>query len=186
MRPPEGSDPPGPMPASTVRAAGASDLAAIGAIYASYIPDTAITFDTIDGGTPSLDAWREKWEQGIRARHPWLVAELAGQVIGYAKADTFRTRRAYANTVETAIYLDRDHRGEGHGGKLYGTLMEEVAAGDFHTAIAGITLPNPASVGLHESLGFKPVGVMREVGYKLGSWWDVGWWQWLAESTPNL
>lgn len=110
------------------------------------------------------------------------MAELANEVIGYAKADFFRTRGAYRKTVETAIYLSREHLGEGHGGRLYGKLLEEVAERGFHTAIAGITLPNEASVGLHEGLGFKRVGVMREVGYKLDAWWDVGWWQWSAGS----
>lgn len=167
------------MPDSLIRAALESDLAAIAGIYASYIPDTAITFDTSE---PTLETWAATWRSGMREEHPWFVSELEGEVIGYAKAGSFRTRGAYRQTVETAIYLSREHLSEGHGRGLYERLLEEVAERSFHTAIAGITLPNKRSVGLHESLGFKPVGILREVGFKLDSWWDVGWWQWSLKS----
>ena len=115
--------------------------------------------------------------QRVSARYPWLVAEEHGALAGYAYACEHRERAAYRWTCEVTIYLGEDFRGRGIGKRLYGALFDLLARQGLRTALAGITLPNDASVGLHESCGFEPVGVYRGVGYKRGRWHDVGWWQ---------
>jgi phosphinothricin acetyltransferase len=99
-------------------------------------------------------------------RYPWLVGQLDAAVIGYAKAGAWRERTAYAWTCETTIYLAESARGRGLGRALYTALLDEVARRGFHSAIGGITLPNPASVALHQRLGFQSVGVVRDAGFK--------------------
>lgn len=151
-----------------IRAATPEDLPAIAAIYAHYVEHTVITFDF---EAPTV----EQWEERLRlARHPWLVAATdEGEVRGYAKAAPFRAKPAYARTVETTIYLDHRRTGEGLGRALYVALLADLAALDLHLAVAGMTLPNPASQRLHRSLGFKPVGTFAQVGFKFGAWHDV-------------
>lgn len=149
-------------------------MQAIATIYEHYVRNTYITFEKLP---PSPEQWEQKWLAAQAANHPWLVGERVGEVRGYATASTFNPRPAYDPTVETSIYLHPDCLGEGLGRELYERLLGEVAGRDFHTAVAGIALPNPRSVALHESLHFQPVGVFREVGHKLGDWRDVGWWQ---------
>ena len=105
------------------------------------------------------------------------MAEAGGAVTGYATASPFRPKAAYAPTVETTVYLAPGHAGRGTGRALYGTLLDACAAAGFHRAVAGITLPNPASAALHERLGFALVGVFSEVGHKHGAWHDVAWYQ---------
>ena len=108
--------------------------------------------------------------------HSWLVAERGGAVAGYAYASPHRSRAAYASSCDVAVYVDPAHARCGLGRTLYGALLAELAP-RYHAAFAGITLPNVASVGLHEAMGFTPVGIYREVGWKLSAWRDVGWWQ---------
>jgi phosphinothricin acetyltransferase len=110
------------------------------------------------------------------ARHPWLVADDDG-VLGYAYATQHRSRAAYDWSVDVSVYLAPPARGRGLGRALYTALLDLLAVQGHANAFAGIALPNPASVALHETLGFTPVGVYRAVGWKLGSWHDVGWWQ---------
>lgn len=110
------------------------------------------------------------------ASHAWLVAEIDGQVAGYAYGSPHRTRAAYASSCDVAVYVDPARSRRGVGGALYAELLE-VLGETYHAAFAGIALPNEASVGLHEAMGFTPVGVYREVGWKMGGWRDVGWWQ---------
>ncbi|MEO6772629.1 MAG: N-acetyltransferase family protein [Kofleriaceae bacterium] len=117
--------------------------------------------------------WRSQ-----RARFPWLtLTDDTGAALGYAKAGSWRERAAYQWTCETTIYLATAVRGQGLGRPLYASLLAECVRLDFHSAVAGITLPNAASVRLHESLGFTPVGVVQEAGNKFERWWDVGFWQ---------
>jgi L-amino acid N-acyltransferase YncA len=155
-----------------IRAACSSDFEAITAITNAIIATSATHFGYRPLAAGELEAvWRAS------DRHPWLVLEDAGTVAGYAKAGTWRTRDAYAWTCETTIHLAEGARGRGLGRALYTALLDEVTARRFHSAIAGITLPNPASVALHLALGFESVGVVRDAGWKLESWHDVGFYQ---------
>jgi len=112
----------------------------------------------------------------IRERLPWLVADT-GEVVGYAYASEHRTRPGYRWSADVALYVAARARHSGVGRALYDALLEILKQQGFHNAFAGIALPNDASVGLHQALGFEPVGVYRNVGYKLGRWYDVSWWQ---------
>jgi L-amino acid N-acyltransferase YncA len=155
----------------TIRAAAADDFDAIAAITNHYIATTAIHF----GYEPVtaaelLDTWQHK------LRYPWLVDDT-GEVRGYAKGGPWRDRAAYQWTVETGIYVADNVRGGGIGRALYAALIERLAAAGFRSAVAGITMPNDASVRLHERLGFVPVGTFKDAGYKLGTWHDVAWFQ---------
>ena len=111
------------------------------------------------------------------ASHAWLVAEVDGKVAGYAYGSPHRERAAYASSCDVAVYVDPAHARQGIGRTLYAALFPLLADKGSHAAFAGIALPNDASVGLHEAMGFTPVGIYREVGWKLGGWRDVGWWQ---------
>jgi L-amino acid N-acyltransferase YncA len=110
------------------------------------------------------------------------VLEEDGEVAGYAYASQHNSRAAYRWAVDVAVYVDPSRRRRGAGRRLYGALLEELRERGYRIACAGITLPNDASVGLHEALGFEPVGIYRRVGWKAGAWHDVGWWQ--LELTP--
>jgi L-amino acid N-acyltransferase YncA len=155
----------------TIRPLAPADTEPVAEIYVHYVQHTAITFDL---EAPSAADWagRLAAADGL----PWLGCEDGGRLVGFAYAGRFRPKRAYEPTVETTIYLHHEAGGRGLGRLLYGALLDRVAAGGFHTAVAGVTLPNPASVALHERLGFTPVGVFSEVGHKLGRWHDVGFW----------
>lgn len=109
--------------------------------------------------------------------HAWLVAETHGRVVGYAYGSPHRTRAAYASSCDVAVYVDPAHSRQGIGRSLYAELLPVLAGKGYHAAFAGIALPNEASIGLHEAMGFTRVGIYREVGWKLGGWRDVGWWQ---------
>jgi L-amino acid N-acyltransferase YncA len=113
----------------------------------------------------------------IRAAHEWLVAERDGTIVGYAYGGRHRDRAAYDWTAEVSAYIDRSAQRAGVGRELYTELFRRLKERGFRLLVAGITLPNEASVGIHEALGFEPVGVYKNVGYKNGEWWDVGWWQ---------
>jgi L-amino acid N-acyltransferase YncA len=149
------------------------DGAACAVIYAPYVAETAISFEEEPPGAAELSRRIE----ATSAHFPWLVAEDGGAVTGYAYASAHRERAAYRWTAEVAVYVDRRHRRRGAGRALYGALLERLGDQGIHVACAGITLPNDASVALHEACGFEPVGVFRRVGWKLGAWHDVGWWQ---------
>jgi len=149
------------------------DIAAITAITNHYITTTAVHF----AYEPLPEAEVHALWLGYRDRFPWLVIEDAGQVVGFAKAGTWRDRAAYAWTAETGVYLAAAARGHGLGRKVYVALLDELARRGFRSAVAGITLPNDPSVALHLSLGFEPVGTVRDAGWKRGAWIDVGFWQ---------
>jgi L-amino acid N-acyltransferase YncA len=156
-----------------VRPADAQDAAAIAAIYAPYVHDTAITFEL---EAPDAAAMRARIEAGS-ALYPWLVAEIDGAVRGYAYAGLFRTRAAYRWTVETTVYVDRDYPRRGLGRALYERLIADCAAQGFVTALGVVALPNAASVALHEAVGFVHTGTEIGVGHKFRTWHDVGVWQ---------
>jgi phosphinothricin acetyltransferase len=121
----------------------------------------------------------------VLAFAPWLVCEIGGRVRGYAYASRHRERAAYQWSVDAGIYVHEDERRRGIGRLLYGSLFALLRLQGFVAAHAGITLPNAASVGLHEALGFRRIGVYPAVGYKLGAWHDVGWWQLRLVETPG-
>ena len=150
-----------------------ADAAAVAAVYAPIVEGTAISFETV---APSADEMADRMAQTLEV-HPWLVWEIGGEVAGYAYATTHRPRSAYRWSVDTSVYISASHRRSGAGRGLYISLFAILAAQGYVNAFAGITLPNPASIGLHESLGFEPIGIYRKVGFKLGAWHDVGWWQ---------
>lgn len=150
-----------------------ADFPAVAEITNHAIRTTAVHFAYEPIPTAELV---ELWEQG-RDRYPWLVAEIDGRVAGYAKAGPWRTRDAYAWTAETTVYIHPDHHRRGIGRALYARLLEILRSQGFHMAIGGITLPNEASVGLHEAMGFRHVGTHRQVGWKFERWHDVGFWQ---------
>lgn len=150
-----------------------ADFAAIAALTNGFIRKTAIHFGYAEVTAAELiDAWRSS-----RATYPWLTAEVDGAFAGYAKAGVWRTREAYQWTAESGIYVEASRRGSGVGRALYAELIEELRRRGFHSVIGGVTLPNDASVRLHESMGFEFVGRVRDAGHKLGAWHDVGFWQ---------
>jgi len=155
-----------------IRTATPADAAAIAAIYAPYVTDGYASFEA---EPPSA----AEFEQRMCARPllPWLVAEKSGAVVGFAFASQHKTRAAYRWSVDCSVYLAAAVARRGVGRALYERLLSAVRELGYVTAYAGIALPNPASVGLHEAMGFTPVGIYREVGWKLGAWRDVGWWQ---------
>jgi L-amino acid N-acyltransferase YncA len=162
-----------------IRAAAAEDAAAIAAIYAPYVRDTVITFE-ID--PPDAAEMRRRLAAG--QRYPWLVAEAGGRVLGYAYASEHRVRAAYRWNVETTVYLDAAAQRQGLGRRLYAALFALLRQQGLYNAYGIITLPNTASVGLHEHLGFVPVGVFPGTGYKHGAWYDVGWWELRLQPLP--
>jgi L-amino acid N-acyltransferase YncA len=157
----------------TIRLATAHDAAGVQAIYAPIVRDTAISFEL---EPPSVEEVRQRIEATL-SRLPWLVCEHCGAILGYVYASQHRTRPAYQWSVDASVYVQARARRSGVGRALYRSLFALLALQGFVNAFAGITLPNPGSVGLHEALGFQPVGIYRGVGYKLGAWHDVGWWQ---------
>lgn len=155
---------------ASIRPARAEDLEAVAAITNHYVRHTAVHFASEDVTVTELQV-------GLGGRYPWVVAEDDGAVIGFAKAGPWRARDAYRFTAETGIYLAPERHGAGVGGRLYAALLEACDAAGFHTLVAGVSLPNEPSVRLHDRLGFRRVGVFREVGFKLDAWHDVLWFQ---------
>ncbi len=158
-----------------VRLAQQSDLAQINDIYNHYVTNTPTTFD-LEEIRPEQ---RVDWFAQFSADGPYqlIVAEREGRVAGYAYAYAFRPRRAYDTTVETTAYCDPEETGRGIGTQLYEALFEALSGHNLRMAVAGITLPNDASVALHEAFGFKPTGVFHQVGWKFDNYWDVAWYE---------
>jgi phosphinothricin acetyltransferase len=166
-----------------IRAATPDDAAALSEIYAPYVRGSVVSFEVEPPGAEEMGA---RIAAGLSA-YPWLAAVSEdGEVAGYAYACAFRPRPAYRYAVETTIYLRREAAGRGLGRALYAPLLEILEAQGFVQAIAAITLPNQASVGLHERLGFGHAGTYRQVGHKMGGWWDVGLWQRKLARAGNL
>ncbi|MBQ1079905.1 MULTISPECIES: GNAT family N-acetyltransferase [unclassified Nocardiopsis] len=155
----------------SIRDATVTDAAACAAIYAPYVTDTSITFEL---DPPSAEEMARRITEAQR-HHAWIVMEDEEGVLGYAYGGTFRTRAAYRRTCEVSVYLEGGRRRRGAGRALYSALMPRLAARGMHTAIACMTLPNDASLGLHRAMGFEDVGIMRRVGHKHDAWHDVAW-----------
>jgi phosphinothricin acetyltransferase len=161
----------GGIVAVTIRLASADDAVAIAGIYRPYVEHSRISFET---EAPNAGEIVQRMTNPI---HPWLVAEDDGRVIGYASTSPMRNRAAYRWSVETGIYLAGDAQGRGIGRQLLQAHLDLLERQGFVTAIAGISLPNEASVALHEKLGFTLSGIERGVGFKFDEWVDVGRWQ---------
>jgi phosphinothricin acetyltransferase len=156
-----------------IRFAEPGDAAAIRAIYAPNVESSAISFELQPPTVEEMAARMAK----ISSQYPWLVCEIDGVVAGYVYACQHRERAAYRWAVDVTVYVDAAHHRRGVGRALYTTLVELLRQQGYFKAYAGITLPNPGSVGVHEAAGFGPVAVYPNVGYKMGQWRDVGWWQ---------
>lgn len=147
------------------------DAAAVRAIYAPIVESTPISFEL---EPPSVDEVRARIAKTLPER-PWLVDETDGAIRGYAYASAHRERAAYRWAVDVSVYVGADHRRSGVARRLYGALFAILEAQGFVAAHAGVVLPNAASVRLHASLGFRPIGVYPGVGFKMGKWHDVAW-----------
>ena len=173
-----------PAPSSssiTIRAVTADDTPAIADIYNHYVMDTLVTFE--EEPVSGEELWR-RVEAVRTADLPWLVADDAGMVVGYAYATPWRARIGYRYSVEVTVYIDARQKGRGIGSRLYETLFTELQSRGFHSAIGGIALPNDASVALHEKFDMKKVAHFERVGIKFGHWTDVGYWQRIFDSEP--
>lgn len=158
-----------------VRPATLDDLAAVNDIYNQYVAETHYTFDV---EPMTMDA-RLEWftHYATIGRHRLVVAVSDGHVIGYACSSRFRPKPGYETSVETSIYLAPESVGRGAGSRLYEALFKTLEGEDVHRAYAGIALPNPASVAVHERFGFKRVAHFTEQGHKFGRYWDVAWYE---------
>ena len=157
----------------TIRMATLADAAAVAEVYRPYVEGTVISFEAEAPGAQEMAARIGAVLEVL----PWLVCEEAGRVVGYAYASRHRDRAAYRFCVDAGVYVDGVRHRAGIGRALYTALFVLLRRQGFHAVHAGVTLPNAASVGLHEAMGFQPVGVYRKVGWKMGAWRDVGWWQ---------
>jgi phosphinothricin acetyltransferase len=158
---------------ANIRLATPHDAAAVASIYAPYVTDKAASFELVP---PTDDEIRARIECTL-THHPWLIFEEDNIIQGYAYSSLFAPRAAYRWSVESTIYLKQDSHRRGIGRALYTSLFAILKEQGFYNVFAGITLPNPASVGIHESFGFENSAVYKNVGYKFGHWHDVGWWQ---------
>lgn len=166
---PESAD----MSTPTLRLARSDDADQIAGIYEPLVRETAVTFEV---DVPSVREMRTRITD-TAFRLPWLVAEHDDRVHGFAYAGRHRRRAGYAWSADVSIYVADDTRRLGIGRGLYTALLDLLAAQGYANVFAGIALPNDASIALHKGFGFALVGVYRSVGFKLGSWWDVSWWQ---------
>jgi phosphinothricin acetyltransferase len=158
---------------STIRLAANDDAAAVAAIYGPFCESTAVSFEY---APPSVDEIANRIRT-ITFQFPWLVLDDSGVVAGYAYASRHRERSAYGWSVDVAVYVSPIRHRCGVGRALYATLLQLLRLQGYFKAYAGITLPNSASTGLHEAVGFKLVGIYHGVGYKHGAWHDVAWYQ---------
>src|SRR5688500_12472648 len=154
-----------------IRSIELSDASAVREIYAPFVSDSATSFELVP---PDIAAMEQRIRE-LTVQYPWLVFEADGTVLGYAYASSHRTRWAYQWCVEVSVYVHERARRRGVARALYGALFDVLRRQGYVNAYAGITLPNPSSVGLHESLGFVPIGVYSRVGFKFGRWHDVAW-----------
>ncbi len=158
---------------ATIRMAVTEDAPALAAIYGPFCAETAVSFEL---EPPTADEMAQRIG-AVTGRLPWLVLEAGGSVAGYAYASRHQERAAYRWAVNTAVYIAEGHRRRGAGRALYRVLFDVLRAQGYFKACAGITIPNPASVALHQAMGFMPVGIYRDIGFKNGAWHDVAWYE---------
>jgi phosphinothricin acetyltransferase len=156
-----------------IRPAVAADADAMVEIYRPHIEQSWASFELV---TPTAAEMAARIA-AAQERHEWLVAEASGEVLGYAYGGTHRAREAYRFTVEVSAYVAAAAQARGVGARLYERLFCRLAELGYCNAVAGVTLPNDASVAFHERLGFTPVGVYHRVGFKFGEWRDVAWYE---------
>jgi L-amino acid N-acyltransferase YncA len=166
--------------AMELRVATLDDAAAVAAVYRPYVASTPISLE-ID--PPDENEMRRRMHATLTA-YPWLVCEQRGELVGYAYGGQHGSRAGYRWSVDTSVYIHSSFHRRGVGRGLYTSLFRILAAQGFVSAYAGVTLPNPGSVAIHESFGFRPVGVYRNAGFKAGTWYDVGWWQRALQAPP--
>ncbi len=159
-----------------IRPGEAGDLNRLVDIYNYYVTETHITFDTEAFAVGARTQWFTQFAE--TGPHRLLVAVDDDDILGYATSTVFKPRAAYNTSVESTVYIDSGHQGKGVGTRLYSQLIDELYREEsVHRAYGGVALPNPGSVALHEKLGFVCVGSFHEVGYKLGKYWDVDWFE---------
>src|SRR4051812_22776504 len=163
----------GAMGDISIRSATAADAVAVQAIYAPVVERTAISFE--ESAPTAAEMARRIADYA--ATHAFLVAERGSSLIGYAYGSSHRARAAYRQSTEVSAYVAEDARRMGVDRAVYAELLAVLAAKGFHAAFAGIGLPNPGSIALHQAVGFAPIGVFHQVGFKFGQWHDVGWWE---------
>ncbi len=157
-----------------IRPATQADSAAIAAIYNTYVTETTVSFEV----EPVDVAQMANRIGDVQAANlPWLVYCVDNVVVGYAYASKWKPRFAYRFSVEVSVYLDNTQRGKQFGSQLYRALLEQLRTQGIHTAMGGIALPNPASIAMHEKMGFRKVAHFEQVGFKFEQWLDVGYWQ---------
>ncbi len=156
-----------------IRQARPDDAPALLAIYAPFVEGTAVSFET---EVPTAAAFSERIRKSI-AGWDWLVAETDGECVGYAYGSAHRERAAYRYTCEVSAYIAPQQRGRGLGRLLYGALFERLAERGLCTALAGVAQPNPASIAMHQAVGFTTVGTFQRAGWKFGAWHDITWLQ---------
>jgi L-amino acid N-acyltransferase YncA len=169
------------MESTRIRIARPPDAPQIADIYRPIVADTAVSFEE---DPPSVGEIERLMESTLDV-YPWLVCERDGRLAGYAYATRLRSRPAYQWSVEVSAYTHPDALRSGVARALYTSLFEILKRQGLVSAYAGITLPNEGSVSLHEAFGFEPLGVYRNVGHKIGSWHDVGWWQLALQDPPE-
>jgi phosphinothricin acetyltransferase len=161
--------------ATRVRPGAAADLPGLNDLYNHYVTHTTSTFDVTPIALPEREAWFRHF--GERGPYRLLVAENRAGLVGFACSKAFRTKEAYATSVETTVYIATEALGRGIGTRLYTELFDSLEAEGIHRAYAGITLPNEASVSLHRKLGFHAIGTYHEVGWKFERYWSVQWFE---------
>lgn len=156
-----------------IRPASSGDTSDILRIYAPFVEQTAVSFEE---EVPGVEEMASRIETTMK-EHPWLVCEYDGRIAGYAYASGHRNRSAYRWTKELSVYIDPDYKRRKIGKVLYQCVIDILDYQGICSVLAGITLPNPESVGFHEHMGFKKTAEFHSTGYKLGEWYDVGWWE---------
>lgn len=160
-----------------IRSVTADDAGALCALYNHYIEHSIVTFEE---EPVSVDAFKERIA-GITASHPWLVYEVDGEIAGYVYASAWKARHAYRYAAESTVYMAPGHHGRGIGTALYERLISDLKTQSVHAVMAGIALPNDASIALHEKVGFEKVAHFKEVGWKFERWIDVAYWELMLE-----
>ena len=166
-----------------IRFAEKTDAAALAGIYNFYIENSHATFEIREVSVAEMEGRLTKMQE---SGYPFLVAVREGEIVGYAYGGPFRPREAYRHSVEVSVYLKNGNEGQGIGTRLYATLLDKLIDLGFHSIIAGISLPNEASIKLHKRFGFEKAAHFREVGNKFGRWIDVEYWQLIAANNQSI